>query len=576
MPKANAGPDPVRPGHWRALAMLADTDALVETRARYRAALGSEVYLRPTDKGLTVIGLDRSAPGMAGVGGRESGQEYLVSLPPSPGTVASAVDGYRMKVAGMRRRSVEERFALGLIRQALEGELVLPGSDLLFLCQEWRLPSGGRIDLLAVDPDSGQLVVIELKGDGGSTGSALTQARDYAREVEEYAVLLLRFFDQLAAAMGAGYRRWSMPQIGPEAEVGVEVWWPSGRTPRSGSGGPPRGAGPSGPSGESSRSGGSGSPTPGLEPVPIEVLRAHHVHVSSDSPLQQRARLLQARWREDQGLPIGAHRGRPLGSRLAMPAAEIEGWNSLTPEIAALVREEYETNRQMRDRRFRKLIGHPRIFEDLLSSQPMCFNLFGPWALDLDLATAVARRLWPDRVERVTGVEFEFSPGRWDPAYLDNGTAADVLLRHTTPTGGQGVIGIETKYHEDLSGEPARHKARYEEVAAASGAFRDVDLSGLQSPPLQQIWLDHLLVLAMKATDGLDSVLHLLVHPRDNAAVAEAAEAYAEQVVDGSFQSLALEEVCDAVAVEDPGHAQAFRHRYLAFDRLEALEVSGG
>jgi len=50
-----------------------------------------------------------------------------------------------------------------------------------------------------------------------------------------------------------------------------------------------------------------------------ELLAEHHVLVPSDGAFQRQARLLQARWRERHGLPIGLHRGRPLGSRLAMP-----------------------------------------------------------------------------------------------------------------------------------------------------------------------------------------------------------------------------------------------------------------
>jgi hypothetical protein len=39
-----------------------------------------------------------------------------------------------------------------------------------------------------------------------------------------------------------------------------------------------------------------------------EELDAHQVLVSGDRPWQRRLRLLQARWREEQGLPIGLHR----------------------------------------------------------------------------------------------------------------------------------------------------------------------------------------------------------------------------------------------------------------------------
>ena len=45
-----------------------------------------------------------------------------------------------------------------------------------------------------------------------------------------------------------------------------------------------------------------------------EELDRHHVLVRTDDAFQRRARLRQALWREERGLPIGQHGGRPLGS----------------------------------------------------------------------------------------------------------------------------------------------------------------------------------------------------------------------------------------------------------------------
>lgn len=112
------------------------------------------------------------------------------------------------------------------------------------------------------------------------------------------------------------------------------------------------------------------------------VCHQHDVWVQGDSTFQRRARLLQGLWREERGLPIGRHKGAPLGSRLAMPQAEQELWNFLTPAVGQLVRTEYEHNQRVRSRTQRKVYGYPRLFDDLLSSQPMCFNLFGELALD--------------------------------------------------------------------------------------------------------------------------------------------------------------------------------------------------
>jgi hypothetical protein len=94
------------------------------------------------------------------------------------------------------------------------------------------------------------------------------------------------------------------------------------------------------------------------------LLEQHHVHVASDRPWQRRLRLRQAVWREAQGLPIGEHRSgtgsRPLGSRLAMPAAEEHLSNYLSPTIREVVRDELSSSRA---RRFQRLT-----LEEVLSS----------------------------------------------------------------------------------------------------------------------------------------------------------------------------------------------------------------
>jgi hypothetical protein len=51
---------PLRRGHWRALELLEDTRGVLDTLARFEHALGHPVYLRPTDRGLTVISLDHT------------------------------------------------------------------------------------------------------------------------------------------------------------------------------------------------------------------------------------------------------------------------------------------------------------------------------------------------------------------------------------------------------------------------------------------------------------------------------------------------------------------------------------
>ena len=196
--------------------------------------------------------------------------------------------------------------------------------------------------------------------------------------------------------------------------------------------------------------------------------RGLHAFVATDNAFQRIARVRQARWRERRELPLGEHAGRPLGSRLPMPFARDTLENYLTDTIREVVRAEVLDAKKSAG----KLYGQPRIFNDLLSSQPLCFNLFGELQRDLDLATRVVASLTGGHVARVTGIEFEHSPGRRDAKYTGDRSAFDVFIEYVAGSGARGFLGVEVKYHEGLGDPAAEHRPRYDEVAALMGAFR--------------------------------------------------------------------------------------------------------
>lgn len=207
------------------------------------------------------------------------------------------------------------------------------------------------------------------------------------------------------------------------------------------------------------------------------------------SHFQRRARVLQSIWREEQGYACGEHLSRPLGSRLAMPCAEDTLASFLTDRVREVVRHEVIDPTVSRG----KLFAKPRMFNDLLSSQPLAFNLFAELCLDLALASHLVSEFTGGRFRDVRSILFEYSPGRSDPRYTADRSAFDVFLECTTSTGGRGFVGVEVKYHENLLGPPGEPRARYDEIAEMMACFGPGTRAALTAPPLQQIWRDHLL-----------------------------------------------------------------------------------
>ena len=95
-----------------------------------------------------------------------------------------------------------------------------------------------------------------------------------------------------------------------------------------------------------------------------------------------------------------------------------------------------------------------RLFNNLLSSQPMAFNLFCPLRQMLEespeTATNVIKAALPDYpIHKVTGVELEFIPEN-NESLIGDKSAMDAIIKFEDEAGKMGFIAVETKYSENL------------------------------------------------------------------------------------------------------------------------------
>lgn len=325
------------------------------------------------------------------------------------------------------------------------------------------------------------------------------------------------------------------------------------------------------------------APLPRVPLVPDDLLRRNSVFFEIDTRFRRAARLLQCLWLTDRGIPTGHHtRGdtddvvtMELHSRLSRDAARA-GLNFLSREIHALVR------RELLIREEGAAIDEDRLFGNALSSMPLTFNLFGPMALDLKLATATLRQLLPGFVHQVTGFIFEHSPGRRQDRFLNDGTAFDLAIRVITPEGEDGTIFVEVKYSEDMAGPAARLRDRYDEASRAVGLFVDPDSPMLRSLALEQLWREHMLA-QLTVDQGLTSrAMFIAIGPRLNRRVMAAFRVYANELIGADdqdanrvpFQAFTLESFIDALAeVGADSVARDLWGRYVDFERVYHLSL---
>ena len=116
---------------------------------------------------------------------------------------------------------------------------------------------------------------------------------------------------------------------------------------------------------------------------------------------------------------------------------------------------------RINNRKKYETIEKDRLFNNLLSSQPMAFNLFCPLRQMLresrETATQVIKAaLFDYPIHEVTGVELEFIPEKHEELTGDK-SAMDAIIRFIDTDGNGGFIAVETKYSENL-GSNASYK----------------------------------------------------------------------------------------------------------------------
>jgi hypothetical protein len=309
---------------------------------------------------------------------------------------------------------------------------------------------------------------------------------------------------------------------------------------------------------------------------------------SDITAFKQRARLHQSQWRESHGYPIGSHR-RPNGtvalngSRLDAAGPRDGDFRNFLDRRAIADAVRHRSSAAAKKAEPGQQFKEDRLRYDLLSSMPMCFNLFGELHGDLDRLSAAGEALF-GIVEPGLDVRFEHSPRRRHLDYSNDGTAFDVALYFGAADGPQSIVGIETKYHEHAVAErkpdtptnkrpvvpPDKLKMpRYRAIterAVKAGIFKP-NWQDLLGSELQQIWRDHLLLLSMlQHPDGRwANGKYVLVHPSNNPSFAEAGERYRNEFLDdaSTFDVLTIEALLKSATLNAADTEQAFRARYL-------------
>jgi hypothetical protein len=289
-----------------------------------------------------------------------------------------------------------------------------------------------------------------------------------------------------------------------------------------------------------------------------------------DPPAVRRHRFHQSWYRAFVlGLPAGTgpqqHATSPYGNMLRAEDAAT-GSNFLTDEIHEIAERRIAEGGTVEPFRCR---------HNMLSSQPMCFNLIGPLQSRPALAAALVTSVTGRDVEvEDGGVRLEDSPG-----HLGDNTGLDGSIRYRTSDGRRGVLGIETKLTERFSSKVygLDSKPAYRRYSEADNApFDRSQLDQLTDSRWNQLWRNQLLCEAIAEHEQRDLADQLVCFPDDASETAALAEQYAgllerpEAAVALSLTDIhaSLQDAADRAEMP---WLESFRVRYLSLELSDAL-----
>lgn len=297
-----------------------------------------------------------------------------------------------------------------------------------------------------------------------------------------------------------------------------------------------------------------------------ELKEKFYTNYSDSTEFASNARLLQSIWRTEKGFEYDKEK---LGNYLIEKNAINNGENFLTNKIFELVKKLVNNNSDKK-----KVIQEPRIWTNLLSSQPMAFNMFGELVENLDLCKKIFDELYPEtEIKEILRIEFEYSPERKSEKYTNDNSAFDVFIEFMNISNEKCFFGIEVKYSENLNDKPSSHKYEYVVVADKSMIFKKESLESLKEKPIQQIWRDHLLALSMfKKSNDYKIGYFIYLYPSENKNCRIGVEKYKEtfnESVESYFKPLTLERLVGVVKKYCTDNwINEFENRYLNFDKI--------
>jgi len=292
----------------------------------------------------------------------------------------------------------------------------------------------------------------------------------------------------------------------------------------------------------------------------------------------KKCRTLQSLFREELQEPMGVGPWRTSTHKQISMIADGEktGKNFVSPFTFQYAKE------RVAGKKANETIDEYRLFNNLLSSQPMAFNLFCPLIEMLnngraELVTKLISSVFPIlSIGKVTEIELEYLHTDVEK-YLNDRTAMDAIIRYTDLSMLPCFIAIETKYTDVLGTNSARDTKKQKELIKQLGFFKPDSETALlnDEKPISQIYRNFLLSECYRIKESAHECHSIVLSPKDHPTTEEEVRSLQDELLPQykyKIQALSLEDFIEhIVAVCSPEDAKPFmwfRDRYLNFEKL--------
>ncbi|NVN96633.1 hypothetical protein HXX01_00015 [Candidatus Nomurabacteria bacterium] len=306
---------------------------------------------------------------------------------------------------------------------------------------------------------------------------------------------------------------------------------------------------------------------------------------SGDNTFTAKARLLQSIYRVQSGetsMGIGpnknsvdrsTHKPSYYGNMLA--DGEHTGKNFIFPETFKYAHERTD------ERKAGETIDKYRLFNNLLSSMPMAFNLFHPLMMIKekypDLLNCMIQDLFPELpVYKVDEIKLEYIP-KPIKNYTYDKSAMDAAILFSDQLNNKYIIAIETKYTDSLGINEAKENELKILAATESGLFTNEGLEHINKG-CSQIYRNFLLTEKYRLVHRLKDSFSIIMAPKDHPSTDREIKSLLKFLKPGNQYKLnkySLEDFVSALGNNCPEEFQSwvkwFFDRYLDFDKVDSI-----